>query len=351
MNMIFNNAVLPAPQNTWHSTWLSPAYFPAGTNIGGTNYYYAITNIVGEPGTPTNKIYYILSPVTGQASIFVDASNVVLYLTNGISMHTGNALTLNTNSSVEIYSGSTFNAGNGLVNNLTQYAPALKIYGLPNCTSISLGANPTLTAWLGAPEASLTFNGGGSFTYNVVGAFICHDIEVNGHYNFHMDEALGVYQPPWIITQPTNQIVHLGSNAVFNVTVGGTPLGYRWYRDPTSPNLLSTNGSSLTMTNVQPLDARNYFVVVTNLYGSAISTPASLRIYTNATPTLSVDAASTNGQFQLDVSGVAGLNYSVQASTNLVDWVPLTTNVSPFSFMDTNAVLFPQRFYRSVFTP
>jgi len=58
---------------------------------------------------------------------------------------------------------------------------------------------------------------------------------------------------------------------------------------------------------------------------------------------------STNGQFQFDISGVTGLNYSVQASTNLVDWVPLGTNVSPFTFLDTNAAHFPQRFYRSGF--
>ena len=350
MNMVFNDVVLPTPTNPYYPAWLSPAYFPSGTNIGGTIYYYVITNIMGPSGALTNKIYYILNPVLGQASIFIDASNVVLYLTNGISMQTGNALTLNTNSSVEIYSGSTFNAGNGLVNNLTQYAPALKVFGLRNCTSIAFGGNAVLTTWLYAPEASLAFNGGGSFTYNVVGALTCHDVEINGHYNFHFDEGLGAYSPPWIITQPANQIVHVGSNAVFNVSVGGFPLGYRWYRDPTSPNLLSTNGPSLTMTNVQPLDARNYFVVVSNLYGSTRSTVASLVVYTNATPTLSVDAASTNGQFQFDVSGVTGLNYSVQASTNLIYWVPLMTNVSPFSFVDTNAVLFPQRFYRSVFT-
>jgi hypothetical protein len=90
-------------------------------------------------------------------------------------------------------------------------------------------------------------------------------------------------------------------------------------------------------------------VVVTNIYGSVTSAPASLIIYSNATPTLTVDSASTNGQFQFDILGVTGLNYSVQASTNLMNWVPLQTNVSPFTFIDTNSTAFPQRFYRSVF--
>ena len=81
------------------------------------------------------------------------------------------------------------------------------------------------------------------------------------------------------------------------------------------------------------------------------SAPASLIVYSDATPTMTIDAASTNGQFQFDILGVTGLNYSIQASTDLVDWVSLGTNVSPFTFVDTNAPLFPQRFYRSVYMP
>jgi hypothetical protein len=64
-----------------------------------------------------------------------------------------------------------------------------------------------------------------------------------------------------------------------------------------------------------------------------------------------IDPTSTNGQFQFDILGVTGLNYSVQASSNLIDWVPLQTNVSPFTFVDTNSTTFSQRFYRSVYLP
>jgi hypothetical protein len=39
----------------------------------------------------------------------------------------------------------------------------------------------------------------------------------------------------------------------------------------------------------------------------------------------------------------------VEASSNLIDWVALQTNVSPFTFIDKNPTAFPQRFYRSVF--
>ncbi len=354
MNLVFSDVVLPTPANTYYPTptWLSPGYFPTGTNIGGTIYYYVITNIIGEPGTPTNKIFWRLdfnAMPPNKASVFINASNAVLYLTNGISMKNGDNLTLNTNGNVDIYLGGTFDVANGLVNNLTQYAPAFRIYGLPGCTSILFGLNPVLTIWLYAPEASVLFSPGGAADYNVVGALTCHDLTDNGHFNFHFDEALGAHVAPWIISQPTNQIVHVGSNAMFTVNVGGILQDGSWTSDNWVPPRYYGNKFTLVLPNVQRADIGHYYYIAYNSYGWVTSAPASLVIYTNATPTLTVDSGSTNGQFQFDILGVTGLNYSVQASTNLIDWVPLGTNVSPFTFLDTNAPLFPQRFYRSVF--
>ena len=62
-------------------------------------------------------------------------------------------------------------------------------------------------------------------------------------------------------------------------------------------------------------------------------------------------AVSGGNQIQFDVAGVSGFNYAVQASTNMIDWVPLCTNTPPFTFTDTNAAGFQQRFYRSVYLP
>ncbi|HKW30968.1 MAG TPA: immunoglobulin domain-containing protein [Verrucomicrobiae bacterium] len=365
MNIHLSDVVLPNPQNFWYTTWLTLPKLATSVIIGGIAYDYVITNIVGKPGTPTNQIYWQLSSMNKGDSLMVNASNVVLYLPGGITMKTGDNLSLNTNSSVSIYTGASIDTGNGLVNNSTQYAPPFRIYGLPagvdssgdnvsGCYSIIFGANATLTTRLYAPEASLAFNGGGSAHYDVVGTFACHDLQVNGHYNFHLDSIFNTNlpTPPSIYSFSSNQIVSAGSDATFRVSAfGDAPLYYQWFLNQTNPVAGDTNFSALSLTNVQPTDAGNYSVIVTNLYGSVTSAPASLVVYTNATPTMSVDAASTNGQFQLDVFGVTGLNYSVQASTNLIDWVPLTTNVSPFSFMDTNTALFPQRFYRSVLTP
>jgi hypothetical protein len=59
----------------------------------------------------------------------------------------------------------------------------------------------------------------------------------------------------------------------------------------------------------------------------------------------------SNGQFTLTVTGTPETNYVVQASSNLADWVSIQTNASPFTFVDTNAGQFNQRFYRAIYLP
>jgi len=61
--------------------------------------------------------------------------------------------------------------------------------------------------------------------------------------------------------------------------------------------------------------------------------------------------AFTKQQFHFTVSGTAGSNYVVQATTNLnpANWIPLITNAAPFLFIESNPL--PQRFYRSLVLP
>jgi hypothetical protein len=82
-----------------------------------------------------------------------------------------------------------------------------------------------------------------------------------------------------------------------------------------------------------------------SIYGTFI--PAS-----TAPPQLAVAAPFANHQFSLTLAGTPGLNYAIQAATNLPgsNWMPLVTN-SPtngtFSFTDTSATN-SSRFYRAV---
>jgi len=67
-------------------------------------------------------------------------------------------------------------------------------------------------------------------------------------------------------------------------------------------------------------------------------------------PVTLTPATLAGGQFGFAVSGVLGRTYVVQASTDLVHWVPVQTNTAPFNFVDVNTASYSKRFYRT-FTP
>src|SRR5262249_3317548 len=78
-------------------------------------------------------------------------------------------------------------------------------------------------------------------------------------------------------TQPANQTVRVGGTATFSVTAGGTqPLGYQWRFGATS--LSGATASSLILSNVQSSDAGTYSVVVSNAFGTATSSNATLTV-------------------------------------------------------------------------
>ena len=86
---------------------------------------------------------------------------------------------------------------------------------------------------------------------------------------------------PIITSQPTNQTVALGSNAMFSVTVTGTaPLHYQWF-GPSNALIAGAITSTLTLSNVQQSAAGTYFVSVTNQFGFAGSSNAVLTVTGN----------------------------------------------------------------------
>jgi hypothetical protein len=157
-------------------------------------------------------------------------------------------------------------------------------------------------------------------------------------------------QPPTITTQPTNVVALAGGSAIFTVAAAGTaPLSCQWVFNNT--NLEEATNLTLTLSNLTTDQTGAYSITVTNLAGSVTSSNAILSVYSSAVPTLSGSAFDVDNNFSFTVAGVPGFNYVVQTSTNLVDWMPVMTNISPFSFTDTNAAGFQQQFYRSIYSP
>jgi hypothetical protein len=162
--------------------------------------------------------------------------------------------------------------------------------------------------------------------------------------------VLTVLVPPSITTQPSGCTNVVGATAGFSVVADGTePLSYQWQFNNT--NLDGATNATLILNNVTMDQAGAYSVTITNIAGGVISSNAVLSVYATAAATLNAFSFSGDNGFQFQVAGVPGFNYAVQESTNLIDWVSLFTNTSPFSFTDTNTVSLPQQFYRAIYMP
>jgi hypothetical protein len=87
-----------------------------------------------------------------------------------------------------------------------------------------------------------------------------------------------------ITTSPQAARVHLGDAAQLSVVSGGTePLSYQWYvsaKAKTASGVAIEGAQSpvLDIANAQPTNGAYYFVVVTNVYGSATSVPVALTL-------------------------------------------------------------------------
>ena len=85
------------------------------------------------------------------------------------------------------------------------------VYGLPTMTSITLSGTSSFIGAIYAPEASLTLNGGGN-SNNLMGAAIVKTVTLNGHYDFHYDEALADWGPAKSFTANSWQELSVAGN-------------------------------------------------------------------------------------------------------------------------------------------
>lgn len=75
---------------------------------------------------------------------------------------------------------------------------------------------------------------------------------------------------------------------------------------------------------------------------------------THVIPSLQRPIAAGGGQQLLRVNGLDNLQYAVEASTNLLNWTSLKTNIVTggyFDYLDTGAVGLRQRYYRARWVP
>jgi uncharacterized repeat protein (TIGR03806 family) len=139
-----------------------------------------------------------------------------------------------------------------------------------------------------------------------------------------------------------------GSVTVSLLPPDGTATLY-YTLDGTLPNTSSlVYTKPFTLTQSATVEANAFENGFTNSVATTAQFIIEPPVYFTGASTLS------NNQFQLSLSGTLGASYILQASTNLMVWVNLSTNTpttSVFTLTDTNTVNLPARFYRVIELP
>jgi hypothetical protein len=127
-------------------------------------------------------------------------------------------------------------------------------------------------------------------------------------------------------------------------------LNYQLFQGPANASINTSNGVVTWRPTVAQAASTNIFKVTAKDNGSPnLSSTNNFSVVVAPVDPPTVSFASVGvGLINLTVSGNAGPDYTVQTTTNLIDWQPvLTTNppALPFTLTLPNGTE-PQRFYR-----
>jgi choice-of-anchor A domain-containing protein len=106
----------------------------------------------------------------------------------------GDTIKFATGANLVVYSGGTSCTVNTQVAfNSPGYAANFILYCAPSVTSFTMNGNATFVGVVVAPNADVTLNGSGDPAHptDFIGCLMANTVTLNGHFNFHYDEALG----------------------------------------------------------------------------------------------------------------------------------------------------------------
>ena len=129
---------------------------------------------------------------------------------------------------------------------------------------------------------------------------------------------------------------------------GGSITNVRFFSGTTSLGNVTSAPYNFPVNNAA---AGNYSfaAVAMNAQGTA-ATSAVVNVFVLTNAILSAPTRRTDGQFQFTVNGIAGQTYATEASSNLVQWSAISTNIAPanlFNVTDFTSSNILQRFYRA----
>jgi hypothetical protein len=167
--------------------------------------------------------------------------------------------------------------------------------------------------------------------------------------------------PPDIIVPPVGISVQNGGTAIFVATATSlSSMTIDWLFNgkpvPTTNTTVVTllGVSTLTVKNVSPASQGTYSIVASNKYGSVTNNATLivlLNTVSNVLNILSTGTGMTANGFQIQLAGPAGSNYIIQASSDLKNWISISTNAAPtgsVSYTDAAATNLSFRYYRAI---
>jgi uncharacterized repeat protein (TIGR03803 family) len=238
-------------------------------------------------------------------------------------------------------------ASDGNLYGTTQWSPGLWNYG----TAFQLTTNGQLTTLF-------------SFTSAIAGPSCPLIQAVDG--NFYGTTSEGgrgygtvyrVIAKPTLASPPADTTNVVGGWAVLSVVADGAPtLQYQWQRNGTNllddDRIWGAGNADLELAPLTQNDAGCYRVIVQNGFGVVTSTVANLSV--ELPPAFSAIRAGDDHGVELSLTASSSFAWSIEASTNLLDWETLTNNLminGTIHFKDESAADFPERFYRTTLEP
>ncbi|MGD0208940.1 MAG: immunoglobulin domain-containing protein [Verrucomicrobiota bacterium] len=154
-------------------------------------------------------------------------------------------------------------------------------------------------------------------------------------------------QAPQIFQEPVGLTVLAEGTALFKVSaLGSVPLSYQWQLNGT--NVPGATASTLLLTDVQPAQAGQYSVIVSNSLGAVTSSNALLNVLAefitsqptnqtvyggdNATLAVAAQGAGLNYQWQF-----SGTNLPGQTNSQLIINIATTNNAGSYSVIVSNS--------------
>jgi uncharacterized delta-60 repeat protein len=163
---------------------------------------------------------------------------------------------------------------------------------------------------------------------------------------------------PEFLKQPVAQTNAAGGFVLLSASVSGLEdVGYQWYKGnlplADGPFAAGANSSSLALGNLALSQGGNYFLVASNILGCTTSSVVELTIRTRPSEILAKDSdfGFQEGKFGFGVKATPGTTCVLLVSSNLVDWVPVQTNLvhqadGVIRLSDPQSSQTARRFYR-----